>query len=141
MSIAFSRLLQEKERLEKRAAKIEKDQKAKEAQSKSQSIMASFFAKAKPAPSAPSPSRKASSSTAEFDKVFKPFVLKKDAVLAPTNWFKAPKRSGPRSRSTVPESAEVIVIDEEDDSHEDIEMLDNTVDISEAELCRMSDQG
>lgn len=103
--------------------------------------MANFFAKAKPVPSAPSPGRKASSSTSEFDKVFKPFVLKKDAVLAPTNWFKAPTRSSKRSRSTVPELAEVIVIDEEEDCPEDIEMLDSTPSVSEAELRRMSDQG
>lgn len=27
-------------------------------------------------------------SVSEFDKVFKPFVIKKDATLAPVNWFK-----------------------------------------------------
>lgn len=45
-----------------------------------------------------------SSSKSDYDKTFKPFVIKKDAVVAPVNWFEWRKQSN-----------EVIVIDQEDD--------------------------
>jgi chromatin assembly factor 1 subunit A len=112
--------LKEKERLERKAVKAEKERKAKESQEKARSIMANFFGKPKASSStntSPSKGPAASSSNMlpDFDRVFKPFVLKKDAELAPVNWFRDARK---RKR----QDAEVIVIDE--DGTDDIEIRD-----------------
>ena len=52
----------------------------------------------------------------DFDRVFKPFVLKKDAELAPVNWFRDARK---RKRLA---DTDVIVIDEDDTG--DIEVRD-----------------
>ena len=89
--------------------------------------MAKFFAK----PKASSPANVAvagpSKLQTDFERTFKPFILGKDKVLAPTNWFLAAKR-----RKT-----EVIVIDS-DDTVEDVKMQDEP---SSEELNNMSPQG
>ncbi|KAL5490433.1 hypothetical protein ACEPAI_5266 [Sanghuangporus weigelae] len=103
------RLAKEKERAEKKAAKEEKERKLQEAQNKSRSIMSSFFSKPKttsskilsPASASSSQKKEASSSQSEFEKAFKPFILKKNATLAPINYFHEAKVK------------EVIVIDQE----------------------------
>lgn len=79
--------------------------------------MANFFGK----PKVPThvPSQEADSVVAgpsriqsEFQKTFKPFVIKKDTQLAPINWFsESKKRMG--GLSTVRIEGDVIVIDEE----------------------------
>ncbi|KDR81817.1 hypothetical protein GALMADRAFT_240043 [Galerina marginata CBS 339.88] len=114
----------EKEKLEKRAAREEKEKKEKDAHNKSQSIMAKFFSKAK----AKSPAKEPESAIAgpsnthsDFQKVFKPFVLQKDKVMAPSNWFKAEKKRKRRTASTSPNN-EIIIIDS--DEEVDVEMLD-----------------
>ncbi|OAX32569.1 hypothetical protein K503DRAFT_805127 [Rhizopogon vinicolor AM-OR11-026] len=78
--------------------------------------MANFFGKAK-APLRQSPSKVGnsacgtSSSKSEFQKTFKPFVLKKGAVIAPVNWFlKSRQRPSGKQRSGF-SHADVIVID------------------------------
>ncbi|KAG7452660.1 uncharacterized protein BT62DRAFT_1070403 [Guyanagaster necrorhizus] len=87
------RAAKDKEKSEKKAAKAEKEKKEKESQNKSRSLMVTFFSKPKgPAPpstSNQSETRITSSLTAisDFDRMFKPFVLKKDAELAPWNRF------------------------------------------------------
>ncbi|KII89048.1 hypothetical protein PLICRDRAFT_53535 [Plicaturopsis crispa FD-325 SS-3] len=112
---------EKREKEEKRAAKAEKErvkaekeQKAKDAQIKSRSLMANFFGK-KSAPTprtsptkveSAGPTAGPSNATPEFQKVFKPFVLKKDAELAPINWFVHAKR-----RRTHALDGDVIVID------------------------------
>ncbi|KAI9455565.1 hypothetical protein BJY52DRAFT_1224586 [Lactarius psammicola] len=116
---AVEKAAKEKERLEKRAAKAEKERKDKDSQAKARSIMANFFGKPKPSSStvaSPSKGPAASSSNmlSEFDRVFKPFVLKKDAELAPVNWFRDARK---RKRLV---DADVIVVDEDDD----VEVLD-----------------
>ncbi|KAH9053883.1 chromatin assembly factor 1 subunit A-domain-containing protein [Lactarius vividus] len=115
---AVEKAAKEKERFEKKAAKAEKDKKDKESQEKARSIMANFFGKPKASSTtvaSPSKGPAASSSNmlSEFDRVFKPFVLKKDADLAPVNWFRDARK---RKRQA---NADVIVIDEDD-----IEVLD-----------------
>ncbi|KAF8136408.1 chromatin assembly factor 1 subunit A-domain-containing protein [Boletus edulis] len=86
-----------KDKEEKRAAKAEKEKKQKEAQDKSRSIMANFFGKAKPSvrdsPTKDSSPSAGPSADSEFQRTFKPFVLKKDAQLAPYNWFLERNRS------------------------------------------------
>ncbi|KAJ7172649.1 chromatin assembly factor 1 subunit A-domain-containing protein [Mycena filopes] len=82
----------EKEKLEKKAAKTEREQKEKDAQKKSQSLMQNFLkSKATATPRgvpAKAPASEASaSSISQFDKTFKPFVVKKDMTIAPINWF------------------------------------------------------
>ena len=53
-------------------------------------MMSAFFTKAKPRHSAsPSVSSIATTSQSDFEKMFKPFLVKKDVSLAPVNWFKA----------------------------------------------------
>jgi chromatin assembly factor 1 subunit A len=83
--------------------------------------MANFFGKPKASTStvtSPSKGYTASSSAllSDFDRVFKPFVLKKDAELAPVNWFRDALK---RKRQA---NEDVIVIDEDDT--DDIEVRD-----------------
>ncbi|KAH8117500.1 hypothetical protein DFH11DRAFT_1575389 [Phellopilus nigrolimitatus] len=95
------RLAKEKEKAEKKAAREEKERREKEAQSKSRSIMSSFFTKPKGTknkllktgqPTSGSPQKNdPSSSKSDFEKTFKPFVVKKDATIAPINWFEHQK--------------------------------------------------
>jgi len=103
--------------------------------------MAKFFTKPK------SPVKSANDQTSavagpskmqsEFEKVFKPFVLQKDKVLAPANWFREEKKRKRRTKSLAP-GTEVIVLDDSDDES-DIEMLEPQ--LSEQELGSMSNQG
>jgi chromatin assembly factor 1 subunit A len=122
ITIAYSS--KEKERTDKKAAKVERERKDKEAQEKARSMMASFFGKPKPstasASSSKDPAPSASTTLSEFDRVFKPFTLKKDVELAPTNWFQEAKR---RKRFA---DADVIVIDDDGTASEDcdIEMIE-----------------
>jgi len=82
--------------------------------------MANFFGKAKVSSTTTSPSKGPAPSTSntlsEFDRVFRPFTLKKDAELAPINWIRDAKR---RKRNA---GIEVIVIDEDDAGDHDVEM-------------------
>ena len=85
--------------------------------------MASFFGKPKPSTTSASskvPAPSASTTLSEFDRVFKPFTLKKDVELAPTNWFQDAKR---RQRFA---DADVIVIDDDGTAgvDRDIEMIE-----------------
>jgi chromatin assembly factor 1 subunit A len=111
--------LKERERLERKAAKAEKDRKNKESQEKAKSMMASFFGKPKTSSTTTSPSKgptpSSSNTLSDFDRVFRPFVLKRDAELAPLNWFRDARR---RQRA----GADVIVIDEDENEMQDIEM-------------------
>lgn len=125
---------QEKERIEKKLARAEREQKEKEAQNKSQSIMTRFFAK----PKASSPAKVAvagpSKLQTDFERTFKPFVLGKNKVLAPTNWFLAAKR---RKTSSHSNRTEVILIDSDDKVEDD--MMEEAP--SSEELNNMSPQG
>ncbi|THH14718.1 hypothetical protein EW146_g5662 [Bondarzewia mesenterica] len=121
----------EKERQERKAARADKEKKERESQSKSRSLMASFFAKPKASTSmAASTSREpaagpSSKDPSDFEKVFKPFVLKKDAELAPINWFQGLKK---RKRH---QASDVIVIDYEgvrQGGDDDVQMSDAKVD-------------
>ena len=130
--------VQEKERLEKKAAKAEKEKKAKEAQIKSRSLMATFFNKPKvnnrESPITGSDVAVASkvagpsSNQTVFEKTFKPFVVKKDADVAPTNWFLRKDKA-----------REVILIDDEDFAIKE-ETVDHTMQVtySEADLGQMT---
>ncbi|KAH9952186.1 hypothetical protein B0H21DRAFT_17436 [Amylocystis lapponica] len=136
------RAAKEKDKQEKKAAKAEKEKREKEAQEKSRSIMASFFGKSK----APAMRRSASvtndSSVAgpstvqsDFEKTFKPFAVKKDAILAPINWFHHVKKHNHVEHRKG--GVEVIVLDVEDEVDQeppgDVEMLDaqNDVDLGQ----------
>jgi len=77
--------------------------------------MANFFSKPKTSAAA---SNKAvagpSSELSEFQKTFRPFIVKKDAQLAPINSFRTrPKRSKRRVASG--SKHDVIVVDDEDE--------------------------
>ncbi|EKM55675.1 uncharacterized protein PHACADRAFT_209196 [Phanerochaete carnosa HHB-10118-sp] len=135
----------EKERLERKLAKAEKEKKAQEAHSRSQSLLATFFGKPKAsAASSSALSSNASSTSAgakeqskvisEFEKAFKPFLLKKDATLAPINWF-AEVQAGKTFKGKEKESGVIIIDDDEDEREckaekpraqedEDVQMVD-----------------
>ncbi|KAF9050649.1 hypothetical protein BDZ89DRAFT_1107913 [Hymenopellis radicata] len=97
------------EKMEKKAAKAEKERKEKEAQSKSRSLMANFFAKGHR--STPSESKPGTSSAqTDYERTFKPFVTKKDTIMAPTNVF--------REKAKVSASGtadDVIIVDDLDE--------------------------
>ncbi|KAI0374685.1 hypothetical protein BV20DRAFT_986430 [Pilatotrama ljubarskyi] len=145
---AAERAAKEKERLEKKAAKAEREKKEQAAQAKSRSLMASFFGKAKSAGgSSASPSKSYGaggregsvgspgpvSQVSEFERTFRPFALKKDAELAPANWFKERKERERRRRKVERTEGNVIVIDDDEDekqseADEDVEMADAQAD-------------
>ncbi|KAG1891349.1 hypothetical protein F4604DRAFT_409243 [Suillus subluteus] len=103
-----------KEKEEKKAAKAEKEKKQKATQDKSRSLMANFFGKAK-APPRESPSKPvcgASNSESDFQKTFKPFVLKKDAEMAPANWFLKPSKLTWKKQTSGFSPADAIVVDD-----------------------------
>ncbi|KAK0210599.1 chromatin assembly factor 1 subunit A-domain-containing protein [Desarmillaria ectypa] len=108
------RATKEKEKSEKKAAKAEKEKKEKESQNKARSLMATFFSKPKApahAPTSSKPETQVASSSAmisDFDRMFKPFVLKKDAELAPWNRFL--QKRCPRGSQE-----DVIVIDDDEE--------------------------
>ncbi|KAG2755908.1 hypothetical protein P692DRAFT_20766720 [Suillus brevipes Sb2] len=103
-----------KEKEEKKAAKAEKEKKQKATQDKSRSLMANFFGKAK-APPRESPSKPVcgtSNSESDFQKTFKPFVLKKDAEMAPINWFLKPRELTWKQQTSGFTHADAIVVDD-----------------------------
>jgi hypothetical protein len=61
--------------------------------------MQGFFAKSKPLEKKESPKKEIRRS--DFEQKFKPYVLKRDAILAPVNWF-------------LQRENDIIVIDDED---------------------------
>ena len=101
-------------------AKAEKEQKEKNAQDKSRSIMTNFFSKKAPATkptilnamnAKPGPSEDRS----DFSKTFKPFVIKKDVQLARLNHFSSAS-SKSRGKSAVRDvDQDVITIDDVED--------------------------
>ncbi|KAF4576838.1 hypothetical protein EYR36_004818 [Pleurotus pulmonarius] len=102
----------EKLRLEKKLAKEEREKKEKEAQHRSRSIMANFFSKPKnPAASTSKQIEPAAALQTDFDRTFKPFVVKKDAKLAPINWF---KRKIGGQRKPPPTPGVIVLSDDED---------------------------
>ncbi|KAG2061654.1 hypothetical protein BDR06DRAFT_925552 [Suillus hirtellus] len=103
-----------KEKEERKAAKAEKEKKQKATQDKSRSLMANFFGKAK-APPRESPSKPVcgtSTSESDFQKTFKPFVLKKDAEMAPVNWFLEPSKSIWKKQTSGFSHADAIMVDD-----------------------------
>ncbi|KAL1668410.1 hypothetical protein GGF50DRAFT_111239 [Schizophyllum commune] len=120
----------EREKQEKAAAKAERERKQAEAHDKSRSLMANFFSK-KPTAAKPPPNSQpeAGSSQTDFEKTFKPFLVKKDTTMAPVNWFLEPK--GARGTED-----DVIVIDEDERGHELMEI--DIPPVSQEELERMT---
>ncbi|KIP01717.1 hypothetical protein PHLGIDRAFT_80200, partial [Phlebiopsis gigantea 11061_1 CR5-6] len=116
----------EKERTERKLAKVEKEKKAKEAQSRSRNLMASFFGKPKALTAGGSGSngvavkaeifsaKDALPAISQFERTFKPFLVKKGVSLAPTNWFHE-VRAGKAYKGKEKES-DVIVIDDDDEA-------------------------
>ncbi|KAF9533495.1 hypothetical protein CPB83DRAFT_880065 [Crepidotus variabilis] len=132
--------VKDKDRQEKKAARMEKEQKEKDAKNKSQNIMAKFFNKPKAAaptvriqqPMAVAGPSKVQS---DFERTFKPFVLGKDKVLAPQNWFKAERKR--RRRIAAQGTSKTIIVVDSEDEH-DVEMIDTYP--SHEELSSMTPQ-
>jgi chromatin assembly factor 1 subunit A len=145
----FSRLIinfQEKERLEKKAAKAEKEKKAKDAQNKSRTIMANFFTKPKPQVAAGSISKAGGSCAGpsraqnDFERTFKPFVLKKGSVLAPPNCFKAPKKRKGKEVATVNDS-DIVITDTDDETEKDSDVVMNDAKTPFVDVSSMDPRG
>lgn len=100
--------------------------------------MASFFGKPKPAASSSAsplkagPSRDGANGSpglvtaqSDFERTFKPFALKKGAVIAPVNWFHECKKRE-RQRQARRSQGDVIIIDDDEESKADgdVEMAD-----------------
>lgn len=109
--------------------------------------MVNFFSKPKVAPARASPAHESdsglasnlagpSSSQSAFDKTFKPFVVKKETELAPTNWFLRAGLDGARGANR-----EVIIIDGEDDTVEEILDVDMGFVRHDADLGQMTAAG
>jgi chromatin assembly factor 1 subunit A len=110
-------IFQDKENLKNRAARAKKE-KRDGGGSKSQASLANYFGKSgKPKDrqhslSTQESSSLSSSSRSDFEKAFKPFLLKKDAELAPLNWFLI-KRKGNISASGETSTNAILVDDGE----------------------------
>jgi len=132
---------QEKERQEKKAARQEKEKKEKDAQNKSQSLLAKFLSKPKAPVSGRKPQANAiagpSKIQTDFERIFKPFALGKDKVLAPQNWFQVQKKQARRAANAQRSNREVIILESEDES--DIVMTEHQP--SEKDLESMTSQG
>lgn len=81
--------------------------------------MANFFGKPKASSARASPTQELdgagpSTNQSEFERTFKPFVLKKDAEIAPINWFLRRKAafSNDAKRAATPAGKELIIIDD-----------------------------
>ena len=80
--------------------------------------MANFFGKSKASSARASPAQESeaaaagSSNQSAFEKTFKPFVVKKDAEVAPLNWFLDPKTN--KLHRGTGRHRDVIVIDGDD---------------------------
>jgi chromatin assembly factor 1 subunit A len=82
-------------------------------------MMANFFGKPKAGSARASPAQESeaaaasvsSSTQSAFEKTFKPFVVKKDAEVAPSNWFLDPTTNKLHRRKG---NKDVIVIDDGD---------------------------
>lgn len=97
--------------------------------------MANFFGKATAATASPSKSvapkeggsPRPTNSRSDFQRTFRPFVLKKDADLAPINWFRERRQRERWQRVPSRTEGNAIVIDDEDEDKdanlEDVEMV------------------
>ncbi|KAJ6546512.1 chromatin assembly factor 1 subunit A-domain-containing protein [Mycena vulgaris] len=107
----------EKEKQEKKAAKAEREQKEKDAQNKSRSLMQNFFKTGNTPRAVPAKETEAeaapSSNVSQFQKTFKPFVVKKDTTVAPVNWFTTSQNTSRRLPLTY--EGDLIVVDDADD--------------------------
>jgi hypothetical protein len=92
----------------------EREKKQKATQDTFRSLMANFFGKAK-APPRESPSKPVcgtSNSKSDFHQTFKLFVLKKDAEMAPINWFLKPCEPTWKQQTSDFTHADAIVVDD-----------------------------
>ncbi|KAJ7752021.1 chromatin assembly factor 1 subunit A-domain-containing protein [Mycena metata] len=107
----------EKEKQEKKAAKTEREQKEKDAQKKSQSLMQNFLKSKATTPRAvlanPASAEASVSNVSQFDKTFKPFVVKKDTTVAPINWFTTSQNTSRPPLLTY--DGDIIIVDDADD--------------------------
>ena len=93
--------------------------------------MANFFGKPKVGSARASPAQeldcgaRPSTPQSDFEKTFKPFVLKKDAEIAPINWFLGRKVtfSNGAKRMAKPAGKELIIIDDDPPRNEE-EIID-----------------
>lgn len=81
----------------------------------------------------------------EFEKAFRPFVLKKDAEIAPSNWFRWSKQYKGKERiiqqaividDAVPNNGTISIPDDDDDDDDadasvsDVDMADTPIDLA-----------
>lgn len=103
--------------------------------------MANFFGKPKTNSARASPAQESdaavagpSSSRSEFEKTFRPFVVKKDAEIAPANWFLHVKTNKLRRKGRRIGEKEVIVIDDDDET----EVVKTIIDVDMEDVPEVS---
>ena len=133
-------------KLDKKAARAEKEKKELDARKKSQSLMANFFSKpkvlisdiSKPTdPNAAGPS----TFTSEFERSFRPFVIKKDATLAPINWFLEAKKQRKNCASVKVEKGIIVIEDDDLTTLSDAEAPMVDAETEEADLYSLPAEG
>jgi chromatin assembly factor 1 subunit A len=72
----------------------------------------------------------------DFEKTFKPFVKKRDSVVAPVNWFQTRRA---RKKPGLAKEPSVIIIDDEEASAQDVQM--EAPQPTESELAKMTKTG
>lgn len=91
--------------------------------------MANFFSKPKNAAASTSKrTEPAAASQTDFDRTFKPFVVKKDATLAPVNWFKRKKEN---QRKPHPTPGVIVLSDDEDITTPSQPVAESPMDVDE----------
>ncbi|KAF8590541.1 hypothetical protein K439DRAFT_1329713 [Ramaria rubella] len=143
----------DKERQEKKAIKAEKEKREAEATKKSAAVFANFFKPGtlrKPSdllkPQSPvSTSASAAGELNEFHQIFKPFAVKKDAHLAPFNWFLDQKEGARHGRKgKEKDRRDVIILDDEGrgvQSTSDDEVTPMDVETKEIDVSHLSAHG
>ena len=129
--------------MEKRAAKVEKEKKAKDAQSKSRTLMAKFFSKPQGLPAFSPNGREMntrSPALSDFERIFKSFSLKKGCILAPVNYFETPrKRKG--KEVAVLNSSGIICLDSDDEEEGFGDVIEKDLRSGSADVSSMTAQG
>ena len=132
--------------MKNKVGRPKKEKKETESHIKSRSMMANFLGKyVKPKNALRSQNTQNCSDVtlptkSDFDRTFKPFLLKKDAELAPINWFTAHKNS--RCSTSGIDTKHAIVIESDNETSMDpveVKMADDH--LAGVTLSSMSDRG
>ena len=146
LNSALPNLLQEKENVKNKVGRPKKEKKETESHIKSRSMMANFLGKyVKPKNTQRSQNIQNRSDVSlpnksDFERTFKPFLLKKDAELAPINWFTTHKNSQ-CSTSGIDTKHAIVVESDNETSMEPVEVKTTDNHLAGVTLSSISDTG